>query len=238
MDNNPEAAGAVPAPQTEATPTNTNPEPAQAAPAPAPDLHGFTSEQLADMQKFFQANGGFDAVKSKISNPAPKTEAPKAEAPQAAQPAQATVQKQPDPMQEPADGFLSPNQIARIQYRNFLVNDKKYEGLQDYIEKGEFLKEMEDLGMKPVDAQGNVNDRTIRAFLDLKVKTLPATPQVTPASTATPTADYVNVGEEITSREDAFKVMSQPGHPLHDKAMEYMRTAIFGAKPTKPVEKK
>ena len=52
MENTPEAAGAVPAPQTEATPTNYNPEPAQ-----APDMHGFTSEQLADMQKFFQANG-------------------------------------------------------------------------------------------------------------------------------------------------------------------------------------
>ena len=66
MENTPEAAGAVPAPQTEATPTNSNPEPAQ-----VPDMHGFTSEQLADMQKFFQANGGYDKVKSRISNPTP-----------------------------------------------------------------------------------------------------------------------------------------------------------------------
>ena len=57
MENTPEAAGAAPAPQTEATPTNSNPEPAQ-----APDMHGFTSEQLADMQKFFQANGGYDII--------------------------------------------------------------------------------------------------------------------------------------------------------------------------------
>ena len=64
MENTPEAAGAAPAPQTEATP-NTNPTPAPAA----PDMHGFTSEELADMRKFFDSQGGYTKVKSKISNP-------------------------------------------------------------------------------------------------------------------------------------------------------------------------
>ena len=51
--------------------TNTNPAPAQ-----APDMHGFTSEQLADMKKFFDNNGGFDGVKAKISNPEKPVEKP------------------------------------------------------------------------------------------------------------------------------------------------------------------
>ena len=79
MENTPEAAGVAQAPQTEATPT-TNPEPAQ-----APDMHGFTSDQLADIDKFFKANGGFDAIKSKISNPSPAVQQ------QTAQPVQQPV---------------------------------------------------------------------------------------------------------------------------------------------------
>ena len=68
----PMAAGAAPAPQTEATPiTNPTPETVSAPAQPAVDMHGFTSEQLADMRKFYDANGGYDKVKSRISNPEP-----------------------------------------------------------------------------------------------------------------------------------------------------------------------
>lgn len=234
MENTPTAPAEAPkAPESVATP-NTNTE-TTAAPQ-MPDMHGFTSNQLADMKKFFDNNGGFEAIKSRISNPtpAPKTEAPKAEEPKPAQP---QAQAQPIQPQEPAEGFLSTNQIARLQYRQFLMSDKKYDGLHDYIEKGEFMKEMEDLGMRPVDAQGNVNDRIIRRFLDMKAQTLPAPAQTTPASSTTPTADYINVGETINSREDAIKVMTQPGHPMHNQALEYMRNSIFGT-PVKPVENK
>ena len=81
MDNAPaEAPAEAPkAPESEATP-NTNPEPQ--APV-VPDMHGFTSDQLAEMQKFFAANGGFDKIKSRISNPEPKVETPAQPAPQA-----------------------------------------------------------------------------------------------------------------------------------------------------------
>ena len=72
MENTPEAAGVAQAPQTEATPIiNSTPAPAQiqtSAPV-APDMHGFTSDQLADMKKFFDSQGGYEKVKSRISNP-------------------------------------------------------------------------------------------------------------------------------------------------------------------------
>ena len=230
MENTPEAAAAAPqAPETEATPT-TNPEPAQ-----APDMHGFTSEQLADIDKFFKANGGFDAIKSKISNPAP---APKEEAKPAeqAQPAQPVAPAQPTaPVKQ--EGYLSPTDIAYIQYSRILASDKKYEKLSEYIGNGSFIDEMKSLGMSPVDAAGNVNDDRIRKFLDLKVQTIPAEAPSTPSASATPTVDYVNVGDEIKSREDAMAVINQAGHPMHDKAMEFLRDQIFGKAP-KPVEKK
>lgn len=230
MENTPEAAAAAPqAPETEATPT-TNPEPAQ-----APDMHGFTSEQLADIDKFFKANGGFDAIKSKISNPtpAPKEEAKPAEQ---AQPAQPVAPAQPTaPVKQ--EGYLSPTDIAYIQYSRLLASDKKYEKLSEYIGNGSFIDEMKSLGMSPVDAAGNVNDDRIRKFLDLKVQTIPAEAPSTPSASATPTVDYVNVGDEIKSREDAMAVINQAGHPMHDKAMEFLRDQIFGKAP-KPVEKK
>lgn len=230
MENTPEAAAAAPqAPETEATPT-TNPEPAQ-----APDMHGFTSEQLADIDKFFKANGGFDAIKSKISNPtpAPKEEAKPAEQ---AQPAQPVAPAQPTaPVKQ--EGYLSPTDIAYIQYSRLLASDKKYEKLSEYIGNGSFIDEMKSLGMSPVDAAGNVNDDHIRKFLDLKVQTIPAEAPSTPSASATPTVDYVNVGDEIKSRDDALAVVNQAGHPMHDKAMEFLRDQIFGKAP-KPVEKK
>ena len=70
-------AEAPKAPESEANPTPTNTE--QKAPeqkAEAPDMHGFTSEQLAEMKKFYDANGGFEKVKSKISNPEKPAEEP------------------------------------------------------------------------------------------------------------------------------------------------------------------
>ena len=67
MENAPEAPAEAPkAPESEA-PQTTNTE--QAETTQAPDMHGFTSEQLAEMRKFYDANGGFEKVKSKISNP-------------------------------------------------------------------------------------------------------------------------------------------------------------------------
>ena len=93
MDNTPnEAPAAAPAAESVATP-NTNENTSQ---APAmPDMHGFTSEQLADMKKFFDNNGGFDKIKARISNPEPKP------VEQPAQPVQQQAPVQPQQPQQP-----------------------------------------------------------------------------------------------------------------------------------------
>lgn len=229
MEENPAAAGEAQAPQTEQIST----EPAQApAQAPAPDMHGFTSEQLADIEKFFKANGGFETIKSKISNPQPAAQ-PAPEAPQAPAQPQAPVA----PVEEkPAEGFLTAKDIAYLQYRGMLASDAKYAQLGDYINSGKFIEEMEAMGMKSVDAAGNLNDKTIRMFLDLKAQTMPAPAPSTPSSTTTPLVEYVNVGEEIKSHDQAMAVLGQTGHPKHEEAMKFLRGEIFGDK--KPVEKK
>ena len=228
MEENPAAAGEAQAPQTEQISTESAQAPAQ---APAPDMHGFTSEQLADIEKFFKANGGFDSIKSKISNPQPAAQpAPEAQAPAQPQASVAPVEE------KPAEGFLTAKDIAYLQYRGMLASDAKYAQLGDYINSGKFIEEMESMGMKSVDAAGNLNDKTIRMFLDLKAQTMPAPAPSTPSSTTTPLVEYVNVGEEIKSHDQAMAVLGQTGHPKHEEAMKFLRGEIFGDK--KPVEKK
>ncbi len=131
MENTPEAAGAAPAPQTEATPTNSNPEPAQ-----APDMHGFTSDQLADMQKFFQANGGYDKVKSRISNPTP---AP-AEEQKPVEPARPVEPAKPAYM--PPVGSIRPDEFLAQQYFGALSREERYAPIAKEIESGAVLKDM------------------------------------------------------------------------------------------------
>ena len=65
---------------------------------------------------------------------------------------------------------------------------------------------------------------------------MPAPAPSTPSSTTTPLVEYVNVGEEIKSHDQAMAVLGQTGHPKHEEAMKFLRGEIFGDK--KPVEKK
>ena len=125
MENTPEAAGAASAPQTEATPTNFNPDPVQ-----VPDMHGFTSEQLADMQKFFQANGGYDKVKSRISNPTP---APVQEQ-KPVEPAQPV--ETPRPAYRAPAGSITPQEFLAQQYFGALSHEEKYAAIAKEVESG------------------------------------------------------------------------------------------------------
>lgn len=230
MDNTPTAAGEAPqAPQTEATPT-TAPE-SQATQAPqTPDMHGFTSEQLADIDKFFKANGGFDKIKAKISNPEPT---------QPTQPTQPVVQNQapePQPAQptipQVPDGYWSQSDIVAMNYRQMLINDPKYATIKDYIEKGDFMKDMQTMGMPTVDQYGNINNANIHRFLDLKAQTVPAPTSNMSTASATPTVTYTEVGETITNQEEAMKVISEAGHPKRQQALEYLAQSIGLKKPT------
>lgn len=230
MENTPEAPAEAPkAPESEATPTNSNP-----APAPAPDMHGFTSEQLAEMQKFFEANGGFDKIKSRISNPEPKVEqnvlntpAPKVEEP---------APKVEEPAYRPPAGAITQEEFMARQYFDFLSKQEKYAPIAKEISDGDVLKEMASFNISPLNKDGSINDTMVRRYLDLKVQTVPAKQSgATPEASAAPTVEYVPVGENISDlnqayaviRQDAqLKASGQAGHPSVAKAEEFIKNAL------------
>ena len=225
MENTPEAAGAAPAPQTEATPTNSNPEPAQ-----APDMHGFTSEQLADMQKFFQANGGYDKVKSRISNPtpAPIQEQKPVEPTQPVEP--------PKPAYKAPAGSITPQEFLAQQYFGALSHEEKYAAIAKEVESGAVLRDMAAFNIHPMNEDGSINDTMVRRFLDMKAATVAARqPASMPEAGAAPTVDYVPVEGDIRDMQQAMAVLQQDsalraagmaGHPSADAAEKFMRETL------------
>lgn len=225
MENTPEAAGAAPAPQTEATPTNSNPEPAQ-----VPDMHGFTSEQLADMQKFFQANGGYDKVKSRISNPtpAPVQEQRPVEPAQPAEP--------PKPAYKAPAGSITPQEFLAQQYFGALSHEDKYAAIAKEVESGAVLRDMAAFNIHPMNEDGSINDVMVRRFLDMKAATVAARqPASMPEAGAAPTVDYVPVEGDIRDMQQAMAVLQQDsalraagmaGHPSADAAEKFMRETL------------
>ena len=217
MENTPEAPAEAPkAPESEA-PQTTNPEPAQ-----APDMHGFTSEQLAEMKKFYDANGGFEKVKSKISNPERPAE-PVAE-PQKTEP---TSQQQAQPVenryQRPA-GARSLEEINTRRYFEDLAAKPQYAAISKEIEDGSIFKEMDSMGIVAVNPDYSINEDRLLQFLNLKAMTVPAKPTNTePNASAAPTVTYTEVGDQITSIDQAYKVLMEPNHPKASMAEEYIR---------------
>jgi len=230
MEDNPEAAGVAPAPQTEATPNNTNTEPAA---APAPDMHGFTSEQLADIDKFFKANGGFDAIKSKISNPQPVTQ-PQVEEPKVgAQPQQPQFEQ---PQYRAPEGSITAQEFLAQQYFQALSKEEKYASIADKISTGDVLKEMASFNIQPLNRDGSINDQMVRRYLDLKAQTVPAKATSTePSSSAAPTVEYVEVGDSISNINQAYEVLAQDaklrsqglaGHPKISLAEAFIKEQL------------
>lgn len=228
MENTPEAAGAAPAPQTEATPTNSNPEPVQ-----APNMYGFTSEQLADMQKFFQANGGYDKVKSRISNPTPApTEEQKPVEP--AKPVETE-----EPAYVPPVGSIRPDEFLAQQYFGALSREEKYAAISKEIESGAVLKDMAAFNIRPLNRDGSINDTMVRRFLDMKAQTVVARQSsVTPDASSAPTVDYVPVEGDIKDMRQAMAVLQQDsmlrrggqaGHPAAEAAEKFMREQLNSA---------
>lgn len=236
MEENPTPAGEAQAPQTEAPSTNTN-QPAEQTAAPAeapkaPDLHGFTEEQLADMAKFYAANGGYDKVKSRLSNPQqsqpqqPETEKPAAE-PQTQTQAKTT---------QPPKGFASVQELLMQSYFERISEKPEYANISEQIANGDILKEMAKMGMHPIDENFNVNVDQLNDFLALKAASVPAKP-TTVEPTTTPTVEYVPMeGEEITSMNQAIDIARQSTqlrsqglqpHPAEAKALEYMKKNGF-----------
>lgn len=233
MENSPEAPVA-PEVKSEATP-NTNPEPAKAQEAPAaPDMHGFTSEQLADMQKFFQANGGYEKVKSKISNPTPV----QPQEQKAAESAQPVAAPQEPEYKAPAGAISRDDWFVKDYFEK--LADRKYNNISDYIYSGKVLADMDDLGIQYLLPNGAIDADKVNKFLTMKSETAPAKQSgAVPEAAAAPTVDYVPVGESIKSIEEARAVImqdaqlkrsGQAGHPSVQKAEEYLRNALSNGK--------
>lgn len=226
----------VAAPQgTEATPTNSN-EQAPQAQAPAPEAPAAPAAPTADIpadkieafNKFVNANGGFDKAFAKLRNdvstPAP---AQPQEPVKPAQPAQPQAPLQPP---TPPSGYETLEELAIENYFDRLASKKEYEPIADQIRNGDVFKEMAKFGIQ-VSQNGAINSKQIKDFLDMYAKTVPTPVPSTPL-TNTPTVDYVKVGEQITSRDEALKILQQnmdlgkrgiAEHPQTAAAKEYLK---------------
>lgn len=236
MDNTPnEAPAAAPAAESVATP-NTNENTSQ---APAmPDMHGFTSEQLADMKKFFDNNGGFDKIKARISNPEPKPVEQPAQPVQQQAPVQPQQPQQPQQFQQPkpAEGSMSVNEYIAKQYFEGFSKDPKYKQVFDGTKSAELIKEMAGFNVYLTNLDGTINDDGVRKYLDMKAETIAShQTQITPEASAAPTVDYVQVGETINNiaearavlRQDAqLRASGQAGHPSIEKAREFLKNML------------
>lgn len=225
MDNAPAEAPA-PAPTGESVETpNTNME-TVAAPQ-MPDMHGFTPEDLAGMRTFIDNNGGWDKIKSRISNPS-------AEKPVENSQPEPQTQNEPTSHTEPQTaqghyqvpkGAITPSEFLAEQYFKSLAGEQKYETISDGIRNGDYLKEMAAFGIQAINQDGSINDQKVRMYLDLKAQTVPAKPTNSePNASAAPTVSYTEVGDNgFTDINQAYKVIMEPGNPNIAKAEEYIK---------------
>lgn len=228
MADAPDAPAEAPkAPESEQTPTQTNAEQASENKAEAPDMHGFTSEQLAEMKKFYDANGGFEKVKSKISNPEKPAEAPQT-APEAKTDSEPTSHtEEPKEAVKTPQGAITASEFLAEQYFKSLAGEEKYATISEGIRKGDYLKEMAAFGIQALNPDGSINDQKVRMYLDLKAQTVPAKPTETePNASNAPTVDYINVGEKIENIDQAYKVIMQNGHPKTKEAEEFIKNSL------------
>ena len=208
----------------------------QAQTQPIVNLHGFTEEQLADMEKFYASQGGYEKVKSRISNPQNYQQPQQQPQQQPYQPQGQYQQHVPQIVQaEPAklpDGYISQKEMNVARYFRDIAQEEKYSPLADDINSGAIIKDMAKLGLIPVDQDGNVNDAQIRQYMDLRAAAIPAPQPSTPVSGTAPTVDFTEIGENITSMDQALQVMRESTeakarglapHPAYQKAEEYLK---------------
>ena len=237
MENTPEAP-VTPEVKSEATP-NTNTEQATSSAPAAPDMHGFTSDQLADMKKFFEANGGFDKIKAKISNPTPvQPQQPNLDATYA-------MKKEEDMLKAPQTeqptykapiGSITREEFLAKQYFSSLAKEEKYASIAKDVESGTLLDEMVAFNIKPINQDGSINDAMVRRYLDLKAQTVVAKQTSTmPEASAAPTVEYAPYDEKnltmqqavaILQQDSALKAHGQGGHPNAQQAEEFMKKIL------------
>ena len=232
MEEQPVAA----APATEAPSTNSNqPAPAQeaaptAAPAtPAAPTADIPADQIEAFNKFVNANGGFEKAFAKLKT---DVSTPSQQPVQPAQPVEPVTVRDTAPQFEEKipDGFMSLSESVLEQYYDRLANRPEYAPIADKIRNGDVIKEMSKFGIQ-VTRNGAINRQQVKDFLDMYVKTIPAPEPAAPV-TSTPTADYVQVGENITKKEDAYRILLQNAqlrnsgiaeHPQTQAAKEFIK---------------
>lgn len=227
----------VAAPQGEAAPLTINPDPAAAstpetaAPAPEPV---FTNEQALEIKAFLDNHGGLEKVKKNLSmrqadmQPQPQLQ-PLANSPMQGMenPTMAPLPQQ-KPAPQPIQGGITQEEFAIQQYFTSLAGQEQYKNIADQMRSGEVLKEMAKFDIQPM-VNGIFNDQKVRDFLDLYSKSVPAVEPAAPL-TNTPTVDYVEIPETITTMEEAMKVLKQDqqlraqgkaGHPRAAEANQF-----------------
>lgn len=222
-----EAPAPTPTGESVATPnTNTNTESSKAQEASQVDLHGFTQEDLAGMRTFIDNNGGWDKIKSRISNPE-KTVEKTSEPAQTEQKKEEPTSHTEEPKQTPQapQGAITASEFLAQQYFKSLAGEEKYATISKGIENGEYLKEMAAFGINALNQDGSINDQKVRMYLDLKAQTVPAKPtNAEPNASAAPTVSYTEVGESgFTDINQAYKVLMERGNPNIAKAEEYIK---------------
>lgn len=206
-----------------------------------PDMHGFTSDELAEIRRFLDASGGLKAVKSKISNPEPKVKQP-------AQQEQAQVQTQSQTQTQqftqaqpvvnttPRKGTMTENDFLTKMYYDRMSQEKQFAPIAKEIASGAFFEEMDALGIRTRNDDGTLNDEQVRMYMKIKADSVAAKqPASTPEASVAPTVDYVPVGEKIENMNQAREVMrqdaslranGQAGHPAIEKAREYLKNVL------------
>lgn len=241
MENTPEAPAQAPASESVATPTNSNSE-QQAAPAQAPaqDMYGFTSEQLAEMRKFYDNNGGWEKVKSRISNPEPIHKIDQTPTQAVDQTPTQAVQPQVQPGQpvtyRAPEGSITAEEFLAKQYFSALAHEEKYKAISKEVETGEVLKDMAAFNIHPINSDGSINDTMVRRYLDLKAQTVTAKQTSSmPEAGAAPTVDYAPYNEANIDMRQAMAILQQDsalrsrglgGHPNAAQAEEFMKKAL------------
>lgn len=204
---------------------NTTDQPAE--PQEQAPIADIPADKIEAFNKFIKGQGGFNNAFGKwqemISQPEKFAPAQKSE-PAGQKPAE---QPQAPVNKEVPKGFITYEEHMIRDYYNSLAKEEKYKCIADDITSGNVISEMKEFGIVST-KDGMINDSQIRKFLDLKAQTVPAKSTTTPITT-TPTVDYVNVGEEIKSIDDARAVIAQnrtlngQEHPMTAKAKEYIK---------------
>lgn len=223
-----EAAAPAPAGETVATPTNTNTGSAQVPEVNSVDLHGFTQEDLAGMRTFIDNNGGWDKIKSRISNPEKPinkpVENPQPE-PQKQEETASHIEAQPVEPQR-SQGRTNDELLAEYYFEK-LSQKPEYAPIAKEIANGDVLMEMSKLGIQFRYADGSWNNDRINDYLTLRAKTVPAKPtESEPNASSAPTVTYTQAGDNITNIDQAYKIIMEPGNPDSKKAEDYIKSYL------------